>query len=201
MTTVTTTTTNMEFLRAALASGPVPVRDLQSRARSAGLLGADDQIGQHKRTRLAAERLGVERFQKGRSWYWRLPGEQSAGAPTASDLSAPADNTTGSPPTATASAPSPAPVPSPADASSDHDRDLQHLRQVWGAACSSAREVFIRDRLVERSSITCKVPGGFECVEIAAGKEQITPAEFTRRAILARLNNGSSASSTSLEGF
>ena len=67
------TTNNIgEFLRVALANGPVPVKDLQARARAAELLGQDQPISQCKSFRTIADKLGARRFQAGRRWFWTL---------------------------------------------------------------------------------------------------------------------------------
>jgi hypothetical protein len=62
-----------EFLRITLANGPVPVKDLQARARAAELLGQDQPISQCRSFRSIADKLGVKRFQAGRRWFWTLP--------------------------------------------------------------------------------------------------------------------------------
>jgi hypothetical protein len=75
---------NVNFrLRCALASGPVPVRDLEMRAVAAGLLLPDVKISQCKAFRRTADTLGVQRYQAGRRWYWMLPAP--AAAPQVSD--------------------------------------------------------------------------------------------------------------------
>jgi hypothetical protein len=61
-----------EFLKVALASGPVPVRDLEMRAVAVGLLLPDVKISQCKAFRRTADTLGVRRFQMGRCWHWTL---------------------------------------------------------------------------------------------------------------------------------
>ena len=72
-----------EFLQCALANGPVAVKDLEEKARAAGLLGADQSASQTKVFRRTADTLGVQRYQAGRRWYWMLPAP--AAAPQVSD--------------------------------------------------------------------------------------------------------------------
>jgi hypothetical protein len=61
-----------EFLRVALANGPVSVQGLQAKARAAELLRQDQPISQCKSFRTIADKLGVKRFQAGRRWFWTL---------------------------------------------------------------------------------------------------------------------------------
>jgi hypothetical protein len=61
-----------EFLKCALANGPVAVRDLEAKARAAGLLRPDQPISQCKSFRTIANKIGVRRFQMGRCWHWTL---------------------------------------------------------------------------------------------------------------------------------
>jgi len=117
----------LEFLRTALAGGPVSVQDLQSRARAAGLLEPDQPISQSKSLRTIADKLGVRRFQAVRRWWWALPGKRNrAGKTMVSDSSAtsapeilqPDDQMTTEQFVTTAPEPNAAPSPatSPADA-------------------------------------------------------------------------------------
>jgi hypothetical protein len=62
-----------EFIRVALVDGPLPVQDLQQKARAAGLLPPDMPISQCKSFRTAGTKLGVRRFQSARRWLWELP--------------------------------------------------------------------------------------------------------------------------------
>jgi hypothetical protein len=61
------------FLRAALANGAVPVRDLESRARAAGLLAEGLALSQCMPIRTAAGKLKVLRYREDDRWWWRLP--------------------------------------------------------------------------------------------------------------------------------
>ncbi len=66
-----------DFLSTALADGPVKLADLETEARSAGLLGAKQPISQNKPFRKARERLRVKTdrdgFGPGAKYYWSLP--------------------------------------------------------------------------------------------------------------------------------
>jgi hypothetical protein len=61
------------FLAAALADGPMPVRQLHQRAVAAGLLTAGEApLWRKKPWRRVAARLGVKHEQREREWVWRL---------------------------------------------------------------------------------------------------------------------------------
>jgi hypothetical protein len=62
-----------EFLNVTLANGPISVRDLETKARTAGLLRPDQSASQTKLFRRTADKLGVKRLQKERQWHWALP--------------------------------------------------------------------------------------------------------------------------------
>jgi hypothetical protein len=80
------------FLESALAGGAVPVAALEERARSAGLLGEHNHIGDAKRFKSAKKRLGIvsrrDGFGRGGEWLWQLPAPASAPMPDV--LSSPA---------------------------------------------------------------------------------------------------------------
>jgi putative DNA primase/helicase len=65
-----------ELLRELLAAGPAHVAKIEEQARSAGLLGEGERIGQSKPFRAARSALGVKSYQpEGRQapgWCWRL---------------------------------------------------------------------------------------------------------------------------------
>lgn len=61
------------WLLAALRDGPVSVSELQARAQRAGLLRADQSLGQARIWRNARAALGVMAFQRLRAWHWQLP--------------------------------------------------------------------------------------------------------------------------------
>src|SRR5215211_2335089 len=60
------------FLTHALAQGPVPVLELERRAREVGLLGGGRNISQTKVFRKARRSLGIRAFQHRRYWLWAL---------------------------------------------------------------------------------------------------------------------------------
>jgi len=101
-----------EFLRVALSSGPISVRDLQTKARAAGLLEQDKPISQSKPLRSVADTLGVKRLQRMRRWWWALPAKRNRHAGASDDAGknmAPTTETTET----TATSPSLEPPPSP----------------------------------------------------------------------------------------
>src|SRR6476659_3788517 len=77
-----------EFLRVALANGPVAVKDLEEKARAAGLLRPDQPISQCKSFRTIANKIGVQRLQKERRWFWTMADQPKQAA---SDISRAAD--------------------------------------------------------------------------------------------------------------
>jgi hypothetical protein len=92
------------FLCAALADGAVPVRDLESQARAAGLLAEGLPISQSRPIRRVADKLHTLRFREDDKWWWRLPMTSSQDAVKV---------------TAPVSVPVPAPDPSPAPSVQD----------------------------------------------------------------------------------
>jgi putative DNA primase/helicase len=67
-----------DFLRELLASGAMPVLEIEQEARNAGLLGADSPISQNKSFRSARKNLGIVPQRKGGTaangqWVWELP--------------------------------------------------------------------------------------------------------------------------------
>jgi hypothetical protein len=64
-----------EFLQRILASGPLPVREIEPEARDCGLLGDTAQVGQCKPLRMAREALGIKVQKTGMQggWVWLLP--------------------------------------------------------------------------------------------------------------------------------
>src|SRR6478672_1611128 len=77
-----------EFLHVALANGPVAVKDLEEKARAAGLLRPDQPISQCKPFRTIADKIGVQRLQKERRWFWTMADQPKQAA---SDISRAAD--------------------------------------------------------------------------------------------------------------
>jgi putative DNA primase/helicase len=77
---VTATDDAVQFLRDALAHGPVAVLDLQENARAAGYLKPEQLISQSKPFRSARAALGVKPYQakgsKSGGWFWALPEHQ-----------------------------------------------------------------------------------------------------------------------------
>jgi hypothetical protein len=73
------------FLQTALASGMVTVPELETLARAAGLLGAQQHISQAKQFKRAKITLGIQSvrqgFGPGGGWAWVLPPPASASAP------------------------------------------------------------------------------------------------------------------------
>ena len=71
-----------DFLRDALASGPVDVSEVETMARSAGLLGDNQRLGQNKAFQNARKELGItsdrEGFGKGARYVLRLPSSPCA---------------------------------------------------------------------------------------------------------------------------
>jgi hypothetical protein len=66
------------FLRTVLSGGALPVLQIESEAREAGLLGPDNPISQNKAFRSAREELGVAPQRQGGTgakgqWVWGLP--------------------------------------------------------------------------------------------------------------------------------
>jgi hypothetical protein len=65
------------FLTDTLASGAISVPELEERARTAGLLGEHNHIGDAKRFKSAKKRLGIvsrrDGFGRGGEWLWQLP--------------------------------------------------------------------------------------------------------------------------------
>jgi putative DNA primase/helicase len=66
-----------DFLHELLASGAMPVLEIEREAREAGLLGLDTPISQNKPLRSAANDLGIIRHRKGGTaakgqWVWEL---------------------------------------------------------------------------------------------------------------------------------
>jgi len=66
------------FLRTVLAGGALPVLQIESEARDAGLLGPESPISQNKPFRLAREQLGIAPQRQGGAganglWVWGLP--------------------------------------------------------------------------------------------------------------------------------
>ena len=79
------------FLKRTLAGGAISVPELEECARSAGLLGEHQQIGDAKKFRGAKKRLGItsrrDGFGRGGGWLWVLPiWTSAANAETALDL-------------------------------------------------------------------------------------------------------------------
>jgi hypothetical protein len=68
-----------EFLQAELASGAVAVRDLEAKARAAGLLSPDLPISQCMPFRTVANKLHVLRYRENDKWWWRLPNTKTQG--------------------------------------------------------------------------------------------------------------------------
>jgi hypothetical protein len=67
-----------DFLRELLASGALPVLEIEQEARDAGLLGPDGPISQNKSLRSARDILGITPQRKGGTgakgqWVWELP--------------------------------------------------------------------------------------------------------------------------------
>jgi putative DNA primase/helicase len=67
-----------DFLRVLLASGAMPVTEVEREARDAGLLGPDSPISQNKSFRSARDILGIAPQRKGGTgangqWVWELP--------------------------------------------------------------------------------------------------------------------------------
>lgn len=64
-----------EFLQRILASGPLPVREIEREARDCGLLGDTAQVGQCKPLRMARKALGIKVQKTGMQggWVWSLP--------------------------------------------------------------------------------------------------------------------------------
>jgi len=73
----TATEDAIEFLKVVLADGPAKVEAVEQEAKAAGLLGAEQSIGQSKPFRSARKRLGITPYQpkgvKGGGWEWALP--------------------------------------------------------------------------------------------------------------------------------
>jgi len=71
-----------DFLRDALASGPVDVSEVETMARSAGLLGDNQRLGQNKAFQNARKELGItsdrEGFGKGARYVLRMPSSPCA---------------------------------------------------------------------------------------------------------------------------
>jgi hypothetical protein len=72
-----------DFLRAVLAGGPEPVKEIERQAIEASLLGDGKPIGDSKVFRLARKKLGVKSHRQGGAagagqWVWELPGEPKA---------------------------------------------------------------------------------------------------------------------------
>jgi hypothetical protein len=67
----------VDFLRCVLSKGPMSVADIEAEARTAGLLGEKNPIGQNKPFRDAREEMGVTTtrcgFGKGSKFLWSLP--------------------------------------------------------------------------------------------------------------------------------
>lgn len=67
----------VEFLREVLAAGPVKVSDVETMARSAGMLGPSQPISQCKPIRAARDALGIKPRQhpgqKAGGWFWSMP--------------------------------------------------------------------------------------------------------------------------------
>jgi len=66
------------FLRTVLAGGALPVLQIESEARDAGLLGPGSPISQNKAFRSAREDLGIRPQRQGGTgatgqWVWELP--------------------------------------------------------------------------------------------------------------------------------
>ena len=66
-----------DFLRELLASGALPVLEIEQEARDAGLLGPDSPISQNKSLRSARDILGITPQRKGGTgakgqWVWEL---------------------------------------------------------------------------------------------------------------------------------
>jgi putative DNA primase/helicase len=70
----------VDFLRRALANGPVPTRDIQRQAVESCLLGSTSPIGDSKPFRAARQVLGVASSKAGMEdgWVWALPRAPSA---------------------------------------------------------------------------------------------------------------------------
>jgi hypothetical protein len=67
-----------DFLRTILAGGALPVLEIESEAREAGLLGPDNPISQNKAFRSARDMLGITAQRRGGTgakgqWLWELP--------------------------------------------------------------------------------------------------------------------------------
>jgi hypothetical protein len=65
------------FLTHTLAGGAISVPEVEERARTAGLLGEHNHIGDAKRFKAAKKRLGIvsrrDGFGRGGEWLWQLP--------------------------------------------------------------------------------------------------------------------------------
>jgi hypothetical protein len=61
------------FLRAELANGDLPAKEVEARARTAGLLAEDLALSQCMPFRTAANKLHILRYREDDHWRWRLP--------------------------------------------------------------------------------------------------------------------------------
>jgi putative DNA primase/helicase len=71
----TATDDTVDFLRIALADGPLPVKEVERQAVEAGLLGEGKPVGQSKPFRNARKMLGIVTDKGGmrEGWTWALP--------------------------------------------------------------------------------------------------------------------------------
>jgi hypothetical protein len=61
------------FLQTALADGAVPAKDLEIKARAAGLLAEGLPLSQCHPLRRIADKLHILRYREDDRWWWRLP--------------------------------------------------------------------------------------------------------------------------------
>ena len=65
------------FLESAIGAGPIPVGELDTKARTAGLLGEHQHVGDAKLFKAAKKRLGIvsrrDGFGREGAWLWELP--------------------------------------------------------------------------------------------------------------------------------
>jgi hypothetical protein len=77
------------FLQTVLADGPVPVPEIETRARAAGLLGARQRVTHAKRFKRAKAMLGIQSVPKGfgggGAWAWALPSTETTAATASAD--------------------------------------------------------------------------------------------------------------------
>jgi RecA/RadA recombinase len=73
----------IEFLKSVLASGPMPVKDIEAQAIDAGLLVTGKSLSQSKSVRDARKALGITSRKEGVAadgrWVWALPADAEGG--------------------------------------------------------------------------------------------------------------------------